>query len=216
MQESMQVCLPRGISSVEWQNEEGPLEVHLSKEIDAESVKEFESSFYAAVQSGQSFVPIYINSPGGSLYDAFRIVDLIQGCPIPVHTIARGMAMSAAAMIFCCGERRIVTPHASIMLHTVRTDMLDSSLNEVETDAKEARRLQNAMCQVMAQSTGKMSASWFQKRIERRNVDVYVTPTQALKIGIATEIGYPSTVCKVRVKTSLQVAELKEWEDAEE
>jgi len=62
---------------------------------------------------------IIINSPGGDLNAAFAVIDVMKGCPIPVHTVGLGQIASAGFMMFIAGEKgkRVLTPNTSIMSH---------------------------------------------------------------------------------------------------
>ena len=62
---------------------------------------------------------IIISSPGGDLNAAFAVIDVIKGCPFPIHTTGIGMVASAAFMIFIAGTKghRTLTPNTSIMSH---------------------------------------------------------------------------------------------------
>jgi len=62
---------------------------------------------------------IIICSPGGDLNAAFAVIDVMKGCPIPIHTTGLGQIASAGFMIFISGEkgRRVLTPNTSVMSH---------------------------------------------------------------------------------------------------
>jgi ATP-dependent Clp protease protease subunit len=62
---------------------------------------------------------LIINSGGGSVTDAFALIDTMKGSAIPVHTIGLGEISSAALMIFMAGHKgeRTMTPNASILSH---------------------------------------------------------------------------------------------------
>lgn len=62
---------------------------------------------------------LIINSGGGSVTDAFALIDTIRGSGIPVHTIGLGEVSSAALMIFMAGEKghRMLTPNTAILSH---------------------------------------------------------------------------------------------------
>ncbi len=64
---------------------------------------------------------MYINSPGGSLYAGYAIIDQMLACLGPVVTIVRGTAHSMGAMITAHGTKgfRFATPNSSLMLHSV-------------------------------------------------------------------------------------------------
>ena len=65
------------------------------------------------------FLTLILNSGGGSVTDAFALIDTMRGSGIPVHTIGLGEVSSAALMIFMAGEKgnRILTPNTSILSH---------------------------------------------------------------------------------------------------
>lgn len=62
-------------------------------------------------------IKIYIDSCGGSLTDAFTIIDSIRMSKTPVITIATGCTYSAGFFIFISGHKKIAYPHASFLYH---------------------------------------------------------------------------------------------------
>ena len=64
-------------------------------------------------------IQLYINSPGGSVYDGFAIYDTMQYIPNDVTTIAMGMAASMGQLLLCAGTpgKRYALPTARIMMH---------------------------------------------------------------------------------------------------
>jgi ATP-dependent Clp protease, protease subunit len=64
-------------------------------------------------------VNIYVNSPGGSVYDGLAIYDTMQYVDPDVGTICTGMAASMGAVLLCAGHagKRTALPHARVMIH---------------------------------------------------------------------------------------------------
>lgn len=64
-------------------------------------------------------INIYINSPGGSVYDGLGIYDTMQLVNPDVSTIVTGMAASMGAVLLCAGEegKRSALPHSRVMIH---------------------------------------------------------------------------------------------------
>jgi len=60
-----------------------------------------------------------INSSGGSVTDAFALIDTMRGSGIPIRTIGLGEVSSAALMIFMAGQKghRLLTPNTAILSH---------------------------------------------------------------------------------------------------
>ena len=64
-------------------------------------------------------ITLLINSPGGSVYDGFGIIDLMESSKLKIHTVGIGMVASMAALIFTAGEKghRSMSRNAFIMTH---------------------------------------------------------------------------------------------------
>ena len=62
---------------------------------------------------------LVMNSGGGSVTDAFALIDTMKGSGVPIHTVGLGEVSSAALMIFMAGEvgHRTLTPNTSILSH---------------------------------------------------------------------------------------------------
>jgi ATP-dependent Clp protease protease subunit len=69
--------------------------------------------------SQSEHLTLILNSGGGSVTDAFALIDTMRGSGIPIHTIGLGEVSSAALMIFMAGKKghRILTPNTSILSH---------------------------------------------------------------------------------------------------
>ena len=67
----------------------------------------------------KSDISIYVNSPGGSVYDGLAIYDTMQYVDPDVSTICTGMAASMGAVLLCAGAagKRTALPHARVMIH---------------------------------------------------------------------------------------------------
>jgi ATP-dependent protease ClpP protease subunit len=64
---------------------------------------------------------LMINSPGGSLEEAFAAVNLLEVIGKPVVTVANTSAHSAGLMLLANGTKRIVLPDSIGMTHTFAT-----------------------------------------------------------------------------------------------
>src|SRR5918996_5429108 len=62
---------------------------------------------------------LYINSPGGSVYDGMAIYDTMQYIKNDVATVGMGMAASMGQLLLCAGTagKRYALPPARIMMH---------------------------------------------------------------------------------------------------
>src|SRR6478609_11668889 len=98
----------------------------------------------------------YINSPGGSVYDAFAIYDTMQFVKSPVHTYGIGMQASAAAFLLSSGEKgkRYLLPHATVMIHQPSSGTR-GKVTDQEIDLRESLRVKKLLEEIMAKNTGK-------------------------------------------------------------
>jgi len=63
-------------------------------------------------------INLVINSSGGDVYEMLGIIDYIETLSVPVNTICRGRAFSAAAVILACGTgTRMVSKRSCVMFH---------------------------------------------------------------------------------------------------
>lgn len=60
---------------------------------------------------------IYIMSYGGDLDYMWVLIDAIETSIAPVYTVNLGVAASAASLIFVCGDKRLMTRHATVVIH---------------------------------------------------------------------------------------------------
>lgn len=190
------------LAKVEWVHDVKPLEIRIVGNIDEQIAADVEMHLRKAVRSGQSHVLLNLHSDGGSVYSALKIVDSLDACGLPVITCAKGNVESAAAVLFACGEKRVISPNGLIMLHSVRGGSGKNTLSELQIDVRETERINRLFCEVLAR-TGKR-ASYFEKLLAK-NVDANYSAEEALQQGLATHIGHVDMKTHVRVDTEINV-----------
>lgn len=74
---------------------------------------------FLANEDPKKEISIYINSPGGSVYDALAIYDTMQFVSPDIKTVGIGVQASAAAFLLSSGAKgkRFLLPHATVMIH---------------------------------------------------------------------------------------------------
>lgn len=199
--------LPACVEKVEFRSQ--PIEILLTGEVSSDMAAEFDRSFRRALASGQKDLVVVIHSDGGCVYSGLKICDTILMAPddVRVHTVCRGSAMSAAAMIFCCGQQRVMSPNACLMIHSVSTSIFEGKTGDLQVESKELNRLTETMCRVMANNTG-VPIKFFRSRMEK-NVDAYLSPEEALKVGLVTDIGDLRFQTTVEVTTTMEMVRPK-------
>lgn len=128
---------------------------------------------------------LYINSPGGSVYDALAIYDTMQYVKSDIQTVGIGVQASAAAFLLSSGTKgkRFILPHATVMIHQPSSGTR-GKVTDQEIDLKEALRVKQLMRDIMAKNTGQ-KASKIHTDMER---DFWMTSDEAKKYGIVDAV----------------------------
>jgi len=100
-------------------------------------------------------ISIYINCPGGSVYDGLAIYDTMQFVKPKIATICVGSAMSLGALLLAAGAKgkRMALPNAKILLHQLSGEF-EGQATEIEIHAREAIALKRRMEEIIARHTG--------------------------------------------------------------
>lgn len=83
---------------------------------------------------GPDYSPIihlHLNTPGGSLMDAFSCVDTIRGLKTPVYTYVDGMVASAGTLICSVGAKRHIGENGHMLIHQL-SSMMGGTMAEME------------------------------------------------------------------------------------
>src|SRR6185295_11791460 len=102
---------------------------------------------------------LYINSPGGSVYDALAIYDTMQYVKSDIQTVGIGVQASAAAFLLSSGTKgkRLILPHATVMIHQPSSGTR-GKVTDQEIDLRESLRIKKLLEEIMAKNTGQKLA----------------------------------------------------------
>src|SRR5580704_13580211 len=127
----------------------------------------------------------YINSPGGSVYDALAIYDTMQFVSNDIQTVGIGIQASAAAFLLSSGSKgkRFVLPNASVMIHQPSSGTR-GKVTDQEIDLRESLRIKKLLETIMAKNTGQ-KAEKIHEDMER---DKWLNADEAKKYGIVDAI----------------------------
>jgi ATP-dependent Clp protease protease subunit len=136
-------------------------------------------------QDTKKDISIYINSPGGSVYDAFAIYDTINYIKSDVSTIAVGMAASAAAFLLSSGTKgkRFALPHSKIMIHQPSSGTR-GKVTDMEIDLEESIKLKKQLEEILAKNSGQKQSK-IHVDMER---DYYMSADEANKYGLVDKV----------------------------
>jgi ATP-dependent Clp protease, protease subunit len=127
---------------------------------------------------------LMICSDGGSLSDAFALIDVMRASSIPVKTIGLGSIASAGLCIFIAGEkgRRVLTPNTSILSHQYSWGNEGAKAHELFSQVKEFDLVFNRMLNLYRESTGLDDESIKQHLLPAS--DVWLSAEEALKLNV--------------------------------
>lgn len=127
---------------------------------------------------------LYVNSIGGSLPDAFALIDIMRQSNYPIRTIGIGNIISAGFLIFSCGAKgqRIIAKNTSIMCHQYSGGMWGKH-HDMEAHIKEMELTNNRMINILTEVTGLDPKTVKAKLLPPS--DVWMTPDELVKYGVA-------------------------------
>lgn len=129
-------------------------------------------------------INVLLNTNGGDVYEANGIIDYIQSLSVPVNIIARGRAMSAGAMILCCGTGiRAASKNTTIMVHEASANIFGKSA-DIKANAEHIDELEEDFYKMMAQKT-KHDEEFWRKACRK---DYYMTAAKAAELGLIDQV----------------------------
>ena len=140
---------------------------------------------FLQAEDAKKDIYFYINSPGGSVYDALAIFDTMHYITNDVHTVGIGVQASAAAFLLSSGAKgkRFALPNATIMIHQPSSGTR-GKVTDQEIDLRESLRIKKLLETIMAKNTG--------QKLEQIHLDMerdkWLTAQEAKKYGIIDEI----------------------------
>ena len=130
-------------------------------------------------------IQLYINSPGGSVYDGLAIYDTMQYIKPDVQTIGIGLQASMGAFLLSSGAKgkRFVLPNARVMIHQPSSGT-QGMVTDQEISLRESVRMKELLAKVIAKNTGQ-KLDKVKADMER---DHWMSADEAVKYGLADEM----------------------------
>ena len=140
---------------------------------------------HLAYEDPKKDIKLYINSPGGSVYDGLAIIDTMNYIEPDVQTIGIGLQASMGAMLLSCGAKgkRFALPNARIMIHQPSSGT-EGKITDQEIALREGIYLKKVLAEMMARNTGK-SVAQIEKDMDRDN---WMSAQEAKEYGLIDEV----------------------------
>lgn len=130
-------------------------------------------------------IKLYINSPGGSVYDGLAIYDTIQYLKADVQTIGIGLQASMGAFLLSSGTKgkRSALPSSRIMIHQPSSGT-HGKITDQEITLREGIFLKKQLNEILAKNTGQ-KLSKIEKDVDR---DFWMSAKEAVSYGLIDNV----------------------------
>lgn len=159
----------------------------LSGEIDTHQCELIKANLLYLESIDSSDIKIYINSPGGSVYDGLGLLDIMEYITPEIETINTGLAASMAALILCSGKKgkRKALKRSRTMIHQpLSYGGFMQQASDMEIEAKEINNLKKQLYEIISNSTGQK----YIKVHKDGDRDYWMSAQEAKSYGMIDEI----------------------------
>ena len=140
---------------------------------------------HLAYEDSEKDIKLYINSPGGSVYDGLAIYDTIQYIKPDVQTIGIGLQASMGAFLLSSGTKgkRFALPNSRIMIHQPSSGT-HGKITDQEITLREGIYLKKRLNEILAKNTGQKLAK-IEKDVDR---DFWMSAEEAVTYGLVDKV----------------------------
>ncbi|MCL1877099.1 ATP-dependent Clp protease proteolytic subunit [Candidatus Saccharibacteria bacterium] len=140
---------------------------------------------FLASEDPKADINLYINSPGGSVYDGLAIYDTMNFVAPDVATFGIGLQASMGAFLLSSGAKgkRFMLPNAKTMIHQPSSGTR-GKVTDMEIDLRESLDLKEKLATILASNTGQKLAK-IRDDMER---DYWLSAEDAKKYGLIDEV----------------------------
>ena len=160
--------------------------VFLGQQVTAESSNLIVAQMlFLEAEDPEKDIFLYINSPGGSVYDGLGIFDTMNHIKPDVSTICVGLAASMGAFLLSAGTKgkRMSLPNSRIMIHQPLGGA-QGQATDIEIQAKEILYIKKTLNDALAEHTGKP----IEQITEDTERDFFMSPSEAVEYGLIDQV----------------------------
>jgi ATP-dependent Clp protease protease subunit len=131
-------------------------------------------------------IQIYINSPGGSVYDGLGLLDIMEYISPDIITVNTGLAASMAAVILCSGKKgkRKALKRSRTMIHQPIGFTGYSQASDMEIEAREINEIKKQLYQIISENTNQS----YDKVFKDGDRDYWMSAEESKKYGMIDKI----------------------------
>lgn len=134
-------------------------------------------------------INVFINSYGGEVAEALAIYSVLKRNKASVTTYCDGFACSAASIIFCAGDTRIMGELALLMIHNAMSYVGYANSEALRKAAEDNDKINQSSIEAYKKVTS-MSEDEIRELMDN---ETWITSAEALEMGFATEIADQDT-----------------------
>ncbi|MEO7904755.1 MAG: ATP-dependent Clp protease proteolytic subunit [Candidatus Saccharimonadales bacterium] len=140
---------------------------------------------HLAYDDPKADIKLYINSPGGSVYDGLAIYDTMQFISCDVSTIGIGLQASMGAFLLSSGAKgkRFALPNSRIMIHQPSSGT-QGKITDQEITLREGLFLKERLNKILAKNTGQ-KLDKIEKDADR---DFWMSAEESVKYGLIDKV----------------------------
>lgn len=140
---------------------------------------------HLAYENPDEDIKLYINSPGGSVYDGLAIYDTMNFIEPDVQTIGIGLQASMGAFLLSAGAKgkRAVLPNARVMIHQPSSGTR-GKITDQEIDLREGLLLKEKLAKILSKNTSQD----FEKLKNDMERDYWMSAEEAVEYGLVDKI----------------------------
>ena len=162
--------------------------IFMGTEVDSYSAQVIQAQllYLDSAEPGKD-ISIYINSPGGSVYDGLGIYDTMQFIGSDVATICTGMAASMASVLLVAGTKgkRSALQHSRVLIHQPMGGIEGGTqASDMEITTREILKLKKELYTIISSHSG----TPFDKVYADADRDYWMTAPEAKEYGMIDEV----------------------------
>jgi ATP-dependent Clp protease protease subunit len=160
--------------------------IFLGEPVTAESANRIVAQLlFLEAEDPDKDISLYINSPGGSVYDGLGIFDTMQHVKPDVQTVCVGLAASMGAFLLAAGAagKRSSLQHSRIMIHQPLGGARGQA-SDIRIQADEILFLKKRLNEELSQRSGQPL-----ERVEAdTDRDFFMSPHEAVTYGLIDKV----------------------------
>lgn len=145
-------------------------------------------------------ITLYINSPGGSVFDGLAIYNALRQHPANITVKVMGVAASAASFIAMAGDKIVMPENAFLMVHNPMGAVFGNA-NEMRDWADTLDKIAASLVGIYVARTGK-SEDEIKSMLD---AETWLTASEAVDLGFADELQ-----AEMKIAASFDVEQLPE------